>query len=180
VYLQSFFDSNGDGIGDLRGVTQKLDYLTALGVDAIWITPFYPSPMKDNGYDVRDYLGVDPRFGEMADLELLITSVHERGLKIVIDLVVNHTSSQHPWFESARSSRSSPHRDYYIWRDPNTGGGPPNNWVSHFGGPAWTFDDATRQYWLHLFLPDQPDLNWRNPRVVEVSIQGWGLNCRVA
>ncbi len=165
VYLRSFADGTGDGLGDLRGLRERLDHLEWLGVDLVWVTPFYPSPMHDHGYDVADYTGVDPRFGDLADFDALVAAVHARGLRLVIDLVPNHTSSAHPWFAAARSSRDNPYRDYYIWRDPAADGGPPNNWTSHFGGPAWTYDEATGQYWLHLFLPEQPDLNWRNPAV---------------
>lgn len=167
VYLRSFADSDGDGVGDLPGLDARLDYLTWLGVDLVWVTPFYPSPMRDHGYDVADYRGVDPAYGELADVDRLLERAHERGLRVLIDLVPNHTSSAHPWFEEARSSRSSAKRDYYIWADPGPGGGPPNNWRSHFGGPAWTYDEATGQYWCHLFLPDQPDLNWANPAVAD-------------
>ena len=167
VYLRSFADSDGDGVGDLRGVLERLDHLAWLGVDIVWVTPFFPSPMHDHGYDVADYCGVDPRFGTMADFDALVAAVHERGLRLLIDLVPNHTSSEHPWFRAARSSRDDPHRDYYVWRDPAPDGGPPNNWTSHFGGPAWTYDEASGQYWLHLFLPEQPDLNWANPAVAD-------------
>jgi alpha-glucosidase len=167
VYLPSFVDASGDGLGDLAGVRERLDYLAWLGVDIVWVTPFYPSPLRDHGYDVADYTDVDPRFGTLADVDALVGHAHELGLKVVIDLVPNHTSSDHRWFQEARSSRDNPYRDYYIWRDPAPGGGPPNNWVSHFGGPAWTYDEGTGQYWLHLFLPEQPDLNWRNPAVAD-------------
>jgi len=167
VYLRSFADSDGDGVGDLRGVLEHLDHLAWLGVDIVWVTPFFPSPMHDHGYDVADYCGVDPRFGTLADLDALVAAVHARGMRLLIDLVPNHTSSEHPWFRAARSSRDNPYRDYYVWRDPAPDGGPPNNWTSHFGGPAWTFDEATGQYWLHLFLPEQPDLNWANPAVAD-------------
>ena len=165
VYLRSFADSDGDGIGDLPGLTARLDHLADLGVDIVWVTPFYPSPMADFGYDVADHTDVDPRFGTIADLDRLVAAVHERGMRVIVDLVPNHTSDQHDWFRSARTGRDSPHRDFYIWRDPAPGGGPPNNWRSHFGGPAWTLDEASGQWWCHLFLPEQPDLNWENPEV---------------
>jgi alpha-glucosidase len=165
VYLRSFADSDGDGIGDLRGLTARLDHLAELGVDIVWVTPFYPSPMADFGYDVADYTDVDPRFGTIEDLDHLVDAVHARGMRLIIDLVPNHTSDQHEWFRSALTGPDSPHRDFYIWRDPGPDGGPPNNWRSHFGGPAWTFDEASGQWWCHLFLPEQPDLNWDNPEV---------------
>jgi alpha-glucosidase len=167
VYVPSFMDGNGDGWGDLPGVEQRLDYLHSLGVDVLWLTPFYPSPMHDHGYDVADYIDVDPRFGTLADFDRLVEKTGQLGMRVLVDLVVNHTSSEHRWFRSARASRDSPHRDYYVWRDPAPDGGPPNNWVSAFGGPAWSYDYKTQQYWLHLYLPEQPDLNWRNPQVVD-------------
>ena len=167
VYIRSFADSNGDGIGDIRGIHERLGYLAWLGVDFIWITPWYPSPMADHGYDVADYCNIDPSFGTLTDAEAMIERAHDLGLRVVIDIVPNHTSDHHAWFRAARSSRTDSMRDRYVWGDPAPDGGPPNNWVSHFGGPAWTFDDATGQYYLHLFLPEQPDLNWRNPEVVE-------------
>jgi alpha-glucosidase len=172
IYVRSFQDTNGDGIGDLPGIIERLDYLNdgtprSLGVDALWLTPINPSPMHDFGYDVSDYRAVDPRFGTLADVDRLVAEAHRRGIRILLDLVPNHTSHEHAWFKSSRASRSSPHRDWYVWRDPAPGGGPPNNWVSAFGGPAWTRDDATGQYYLHSFLPEQPDLNYRNPAVVE-------------
>lgn len=165
VYLRSFADSDGDGVGDLPGLRSRLDYLADLGVDVVWITPFYPSPQADHGYDVADYLAVDPQFGTLADLTGLADDAHQRGMRVVIDLVANHTSSRHPWFLDSRSSRQAARRNWYVWRDPAPGGGPPNNWLSYFGGPAWTFDEATGQYWMHLFLPEQPDLNWSEPAV---------------
>ena len=165
VYIRSFGDGNADGIGDLRGVADHLDHLSWLGVDVVWITPFYPSPMADYGYDVADYCGVAPVFGTLSDFDEVVERAHELGLRVVVDIVPNHTSSAHKWFEMARSDPDGPFRDYYIWRDPADDGGPPNNWMSHFGGPAWTLDDASGQYYLHLFLPEQPDLNWRNPAV---------------
>jgi alpha-glucosidase len=165
IYPRSFQDSDGDGVGDLRGILQRLDYLAWLGVDAIWISPIYPSPMKDFGYDVADYCGIHPLFGTLDDFDALLAAAHERGLKVILDFVPNHSSSEHPWFKEARSSKSSPKRDWYIWRDPAPDGGPPNNWQSQAGGPAWTLDEASGQYYYHAFLPDQPDLNWRNPEV---------------
>ena len=165
IYPRSFCDSNGDGIGDLPGILQKLDYVQGLGVDAIWLNPVYASPNVDNGYDISDYFTIQPEFGTMADFERLLGEVHRRGMRLVMDLVVNHTSSRHPWFIESRADRQSPYRDYYIWRDPAPGGGPPNNWGANFGGPAWTLDEATGQYYLHLFAPQQPDLNWENPAV---------------
>jgi alpha-glucosidase len=165
IYVRSFADSDGDGIGDLPGIRDRLPYLADLGVDIVWITPFYPSPQADHGYDVADYLGVDPAYGTLDDLDALLDDAHGLGLRVVIDLVPNHSSDQHPWFVDARTGRDAEHRDYYVWRDPAPDGGPPNNWVSHFGGPAWTYDEASGQYYMHLFLPEQPDLNWTEPRV---------------
>ena len=159
VYPRSFQDSNGDGIGDLRGIARRLDYLVELGVDAVWIAPIYPSPMADFGYDVSDYCGIDSLFGNMADFDTLLGEVHARGLRMILDFVPNHTSDQHPWFLESRSSRDDPKRDWYIWRDE------PNNWTSNFGGSAWELDEATGQYYYHSFLKEQPDLNWRNPAV---------------
>lgn len=165
VYPRSFQDSNGDGIGDLNGIRSRLDYLEWLGVDAIWISPIYPSPMADFGYDISDYRDIDRRFGTIADFDALVSAVHDRGLKLILDFVPNHSSDRHPWFQQSRSSRSNARRDWYIWRDPAPDGGPPNNWLANFGGSAWTFDPVTRQYYYHAFLPEQPDLNWRNPEV---------------
>ena len=165
VYPRSFMDSNGDGVGDLPGVISRLDYLQWLGVDAVWLSPFYPSPMADFGYDVSDYCDVHPLFGTLADFDRLVAEAHGRGLKVILDFVPNHTSDRHPWFAESRSSRDNPKRDWYIWRDPAPGGGPPNNWLSNFGGPAWRLDEATGQYYFHAFLREQPDLNWRNPEV---------------
>ncbi|GEP11562.1 alpha-amylase family glycosyl hydrolase [Methylobacterium gnaphalii] len=167
IYPRSFQDSNGDGVGDLRGITSRLDYLAWLGVDAIWISPFYPSPMADFGYDVSDYCGVDPLFGTLEDFDALVAEAHRRKLRVILDFVPNHTSIAHPWFAESRASRESAKRDWYIWRDPAPDGGPPNNWLSNFGGPAWTRDAATGQYYYHAFLSEQPDLNWRNPAVRE-------------
>jgi len=171
VYVRSFQDSDGDGVGDLRGVVRRLDYLAGLGVGAVWLTPFYPSPQRDFGYDVSDYCQVDPLFGTLADFDALVAEAHRRGLRVVVDLVANHTSSEHPWFVESRASRTGKRRSWYVWRDPAAGGGPPNNWISFFGGPAWTLDPATGQYYLHQFLPEQPDLNYRNPEVVEAVVE---------
>jgi alpha-glucosidase len=165
IYPRSFQDTNGDGVGDLEGIRRRLDYLAWLGVDAIWISPIYPSPMADFGYDVADYCGIDPLFGSLADFDRLLIDAHARGLKVILDYVPNHTSEQHPWFVQSRSSRTNAKRDWYIWRDGKADGTPPNNWLSQFGGPAWTYDAATGQYYLHSFLREQPDLNWRNPDV---------------
>ena len=165
IYPRSFQDTNGDGIGDLKGIERRLDYLASLGVDAIWISPIYPSPMADFGYDVADYCGVDSRFGTLADFDDLLAQAHARGLKVLLDFVPNHTSDRHPWFVESRSSRDNPKRDWYIWRDPAPDGGPPNNWISDFGGSAWEWDEATGQYYYHAFLKEQADLNWRNPAV---------------
>jgi alpha-glucosidase len=164
IYPRSFQDSNGDGVGDLEGLRRRLDYLAWLGVDAIWISPFYPSPMADFGYDVADYCGVDPIFGSLASFDSLVADAHARGLKVILDFVPNHSSIEHPWFRESRAG-PGPKRDWYIWRDGGASGGPPNNWLAHFGGPAWTFDPVSRQYYHHAFLPEQPDLNWRNPQV---------------
>jgi glycosidase len=165
VYPRSFQDSDGDGIGDLAGVTARLAYLAELGVDAVWLSPFYPSPMADFGYDVADYCDVDPLFGTLADFDTLVATAHGLGLRVIVDLVPNHTSNEHAWFKESRSSRTNPKRDWYIWRDGKANGERPNNWLAHFGGPMWTFDEATGQWYLHSFLPEQPDLNWRNPEV---------------
>ena len=165
VYVRSFADADGDGVGDLPGVLTRLEHLADLGVDVVWLTPFYPSPMRDHGYDVSDYTDVEPEFGTLADLDAIVAGAHRLGLRVIVDLVPNHTSSDHPWFRAARSSRDDPHRDFYVWRDGGPDGQPPNNWRAQFGGPAWTFDEVTGQWWLHLFLPEQPDLNWRNPQV---------------
>ena len=169
IYSRSFQDSDGDGVGDLKGIEQRLDYFTELGIDAIWLSPIFPSPMADFGYDVSDYTGIDPRFGTLEDFDRLLAAAHRRGLKLMLDFVPNHSSDQHPWFIESRSSRHNPKRDWYIWRDaaPDAKGQrlPPNNWISDFGGPAWEWDEATGQYYLHAFLKEQPDLNWRNRQV---------------
>ena len=163
IYPRSFQDSDGDGVGDLNGIASRLDYLADLGIDAIWISPIFPSPMADFGYDVADYTDIDPRFGTLADFDALLAKAHGLGLKLLLDFVPNHSSDQHPWFIESRASRTNPKRDWYIWRDARPDGSPPNNWISDFGGPAWEWDEATRQYYSHAFLKEQPDLNWRNP-----------------
>ncbi len=165
IYIRSFADGTGTGIGDLIGLHDRLDHLAWLGVDIVWITPFFSSPMADHGYDVADYTGVDPLFGDIEDLDRVIERCRELALRVVIDIVPNHTSMAHSWFEAALADPAGPYRDYYLWRDPADDGGPPNNWISHFGGPAWTLDEKSGQYYCHLFLPEQPDLNWRNPAV---------------
>jgi alpha-glucosidase len=165
IYVRSFADSNGDGIGDIRGVIDHLDHLERLGVDGIWLSPVTNSPNADWGYDVADYFGVHPELGSMEDLDELVATAGDRGIRVLVDLVPNHTSDQHPWFVESRSSRTSPKRSWYVWADPAVGGGPPNNWVSSFGGPAWTLDDTTGQYYLHNHLTEQPDLNWWNDEV---------------
>lgn len=171
VYPRSFQDSDGDGIGDLAGIAARLDHIAALGVDAIWLSPIFPSPMADFGYDVADYCGVDPLFGNLDAFDRLLGAVHARGLKLLLDFVPNHSSDQHPWFVESRESRHNPRRDWYIWRDPAGGSDeaprPPNNWISDFGGSAWEYDPWTRQFYLHAFLKEQPDLNWRNPDLKE-------------
>ncbi|MFQ5665651.1 MAG: alpha-amylase family glycosyl hydrolase [Candidatus Binatia bacterium] len=170
IYVRSFQDTNADGVGDLPGIIERLDYLNdgtpnSLGVDALWLTPINPSPMFDFGYDIRDYRGVDPLFGSLHDLDRLISAAHRRNIRIILDLVPNHTSQEHPWFRASRSYRTDAKRHWYIWRDPAPTGGAPNNWASAFGGAAWTLDPATGQYYLHSFLAEQPDLNYRNPAV---------------
>lgn len=166
IYPRSFQDSNGDGIGDLPGITNRLDYLAWLGIDAIWISPVYPSPMADFGYDVSDYTDIHPVFGTLEDMKTLIKQAHERNLRIILDYVPSHTSNQHPWFLESRSSLDNPKRDWYIWKKPAPDGGPPNNWLSRFdGASAWEWDPMTEQFYLHTFLKEQPDLNWRNPDV---------------
>jgi alpha-glucosidase len=167
VYPRSFQDGDGDGVGDLAGITRRVDYLEWLGVDAVWLSPVFASPHADFGYDVSDYRRVDPLFGGEADLDALRDELHARGLRLILDLVPNHSSDRHPWFVESRSSRRSPKRDWYLWADLAPGGGPPNNWLSVFGGSAWEWDEATGQYYHHAFLAEQPDLNWRNPQVQE-------------
>src|SRR5919198_758685 len=165
IYPRSFRDSNGDGIGDLAGIISKLDYLQWLGVDAIWISPIFPSPMADFGYDISDYVNIHPLFGTLADFDRLVAAAHPHQLKVILDYVPNHASDLHPWFLESRSSRHSPKRDWYIWRDPAPDGGRPNNWVSVFGGSAWEWDAGSRQYYYHAYLKEQPDLNWRHAGV---------------
>src|SRR3954453_5470496 len=162
IYPRSFQDSDNDGLGDLRGIIQRLPYLAEFGVDAIWISPIFVSPMADFGYDIADYIDIDPLFGTLEDFDELVDAAHQLGLKVILDFVPNHTSDRHAWFLESRSSRDSPKRDWYIWHDPAPGGGPPNNWLSEFGGGAWEYDAATDQYYYHAFLAAQPDLNWRN------------------
>lgn len=164
IYPRSFNDADGDGTGDLAGIRQRLDYLAWLGVDAIWIAPFYPSPMADFGYDVANYTDVDPLFGSLADFDELLAAAHDRGIRVLVDYVPNHTSDRHPWFVESRSSRDNPKRNWYVWRDPAPDGGLPNNWISMFAGPMWEWDETSSQYYLHTFLEQQPDLNWRNPK----------------
>ncbi len=166
IYPRSFKDSDGDGVGDLKGILEKLDYLVDLGINAIWISPIYPSAMADFGYDVSNYSDIHPLFGDMNDFDKLLNAAHEKGLKIILDYVPNHSSDEHPWFIESRSSRQNPKRDWYIWCDAKKDGSPPNNWDSFFGGSAWSWDEKTGQYYLHLFLDKQPDLNWKNPEVV--------------
>ncbi|WP_139492710.1 glycoside hydrolase family 13 protein [Brevibacillus dissolubilis] len=177
VYPRSFMDSNGDGIGDLRGLISKLDYIKELGIDVIWICPVYKSPNDDNGYDISDYCDIMDEFGTMADWEELLAEVHGRGMKLIMDLVANHTSDEHPWFLESRSSKDNPKRDWYIWR-PGKGGKEPSNWESIFSGSAWKYDDATDEYFLHLFSAKQPDLNWENPTVREAiyDMMKWWLD----
>jgi alpha-glucosidase len=171
VYPRSFADANGDGIGDLAGLMAHLDHLAggkdSLGVDAVWLSPIYPSPLADFGYDISDFTGVAREYGTLADLDRLVEACHARGLRLLLDLVPCHTSNEHPWFVESRSSRASPRRDWYTWADPGRDGGPPNNWISSFGGSAWELDAASGQYYLHTFYPEQPDLNWRNPEVAD-------------
>ncbi|WP_349517528.1 alpha-amylase family glycosyl hydrolase, partial [Leuconostoc mesenteroides] len=162
IYPRSFQDSNGDGVGDIPGIIERLPYLKALGVQVIWLSPIYQSPNDDNGYDISDYRKVLPEFGTMADVQEMLEVAHHLGLKIMMDLVVNHTSDEHQWFKESRKNKDNPYRNYYIWRDP-VDGHEPNNWLSDFGGSAWEFDNNTQQYYLHLFSKKQPDLNWDNP-----------------
>ena len=184
IYPRSFADASGDGIGDLQGVLSRVDYLHRLGVDVVWLSPVYRSPMDDNGYDISDYQDIDPLFGSLADLDELIKELHQRNMKLVMDLVVNHTSDEHAWFTESRSSRESPKRDWYWWRDPRPGtvpgtpGAEPTNWESYFSGPVWTWDEKTGQYYLHLFSTKQPDLNWENPEVRQAvyAMMRWWLD----
>jgi alpha-glucosidase len=165
IYPRSFRDSNGDGTGDLRGILERLDYCVCLGIDALWLGPIFPSPMADFGYDISDYTNIHPMFGSLELFDELMQAVKKRGLKLILDYVPNHTSDQHPWFQASRRSRTDPRRDWYLWHDPAPDGGPPNNWLSNFGGSAWEFDERTGQYYYHAFLKEQPDLNWRNSQV---------------
>ena len=184
IYPRSFADSDGDGIGDLHGIEARLDHLAALGVDVVWLSPIYPSPQDDAGYDISDYQDVDPTFGTLADFDRLLAAVHERGMRLIVDLVVNHTSDEHPWFAASRSSRDDPKRDWYWWRPPRDGmaagapGAEPTNWRSFFSGPVWELDPATGEYYLHLFSRKQPDLNWENPEVREAvyAMMRWWLD----
>ncbi len=177
IYPKSFNDSNSDGIGDLRGIIEKLDYLNQLGIDLIWLSPVFSSPMKDNGYDIDDYYAIAEQFGSMEDMEELIAEADKRGIGIMMDLVINHSSDQHRWFKESRKSKASPKRDYYIWKDPKADGSPPTNWRSIFGGSAWTFDEKTGQYYLHTFAKEQPDLNWENKKLRQELYQmvNWWL-----
>src|ERR687890_476134 len=184
VYPRSFADADGDGMGDLRGVIDHLDHLAGLGVDVLWLSPVYPSPQDDNGYDISDYQDIDPVFGTLADFDELLAGVHERGMKLVMDLVVNHSSDEHPWFAESRSSKDNPKRDWYWWRparegmEPGAPGAEPTNWGAAFGGSAWEFDPATGEYYLHLFSRKQPDLNWENPEVRQAvyAMMRWWLD----
>src|SRR4051812_1344208 len=184
IYPRSFADADGDGIGDLRGIVDHLDHIAGLGVDVIWLSPVYPSPQDDNGYDISDYSDIDPVFGSLSDFDELLAGVHARGLKLIMDLVVNHSSDEHPWFAESRSSKDNPKRDWYWWRPPREGmapgvpGAEPTNWGAAFGGPAWEYDPATGEYYLHLFSRKQPDLNWENPQVREAvyAMMNWWLD----
>lgn len=177
IYPRSFADSNGDGVGDLKGITAHLDYVASLGVEGVWLSPFFTSPMQDFGYDVSDYRNIDPLFGTMADFDVMLAEMHKRGLKLIIDLVLNHTSEKHPWFEESRKNRDNPKADWYVWADPRRDGTAPNNWLSVFGGSAWQFDTRRGQYYYHQFLKQQPDLNLRNPAVQDelLAIAEWWL-----
>jgi alpha-glucosidase len=167
IYPRSFMDGDGDGVGDLPGILARLDHLTWLGVDAVWLSPVHPSPMDDFGYDVSDHTDVDPVFGTLADMDRLVAAAHRRGLRVLLDWVPNHTSDRHPWFQASRSSRDDPRRDWYVWRDPRPDGGPPTNWLRYIGDSAWGWDERTGQFYYRVFLDSQPDLNWRNPQVQE-------------
>ena len=181
IYPRSFYDSNGDGLGDIRGIIEKLDYLEKLGIDVIWLSPVYESPQDDNGYDISDYRNIWSKFGTNEDMFELIDKAHEKNIKIVMDLVANHTSDEHKWFVESKKSKDNPYRDYYFWRDEK------NNWESYFSGPAWQFDETTGQYYLHLFTKKQPDLNWENPVVrneiwdmmkfwMDKGVDGWRMD----
>ncbi|MFC6093137.1 alpha-amylase family glycosyl hydrolase [Saccharothrix lopnurensis] len=191
MYPRSFADSDGDGVGDLDGLTGRLDHIAGLGADALWLSPVYSSPMRDFGYDVADHTSVDPLFGDLAGFRRLLADAHALGLRVLVDFVPNHTSDLHPWFTASRSSRADPQRKWYHWRDPAPGGGPPNNWLGTFGGPAWTLDERTGQYYLHSFLPQMPDLDWRNPEVraamadvvrfwLDLGVDGLRVDCAAA
>ena len=182
IYPRSFQDSNGDGIGDIPGITKRLPYIRELGADVIWLSPVYQSPNDDNGYDISDYQAINPEFGTMEEFDEMLQTAHSLGLKIVMDLVVNHTSDEHRWFREALKGKDNPYRDYYIWRDPKEDGSAPNNWGSCFGGSAWKYDEASGQYFLHLFSEKQPDLNWDNPKVRDevFSMMDWWLKKRAA
>jgi alpha-glucosidase len=171
IYPRSFQDGNGDGVGDLQGIVARLDYLKWLGIRAVWISPIYPSPMADFGYDISDYTNIHPLFGTLQDFDQLLKEIHARGMKLILDFVPNHTSDQHPWFIESRSSRNNPKRDWYIWKDARADGSPPNNWLAAFGGTAWEWDESTQQYYYHAFLKEQPDLNWRNPEVQKAMLE---------
>ena len=170
IYPRSFADSNGDGIGDLPGITSRLDYLVDLGIDALWLSPIYPTPDVDFGYDISDHTAIDPRFGTISDFDQLVTQAHKRGLRIILDLVLNHTSDQHKWFKEAKSSRTNAYHDWYLWQSPESKGNVPNNWQASFGGSAWEFNQDTDEYYLHLFCKEQPDVNWRNPQVRQAQL----------
>lgn len=187
IYPRSFYDTNGDGIGDLQGIIEKLDYLKELGIDCIWISPVYDSPQDDNGYDIRDYRKIDKMFGTNEDMDRLLAEAHARGIKVVMDLVVNHTSDEHFWFVESRKSKDNPYRDFYFWKDPKPDGSPPNNWGSMFSGSAWEYDEKTGQYYLHYFSKKQPDLNWENEKVrkevydlmkywMDKGVDGWRMD----
>jgi len=176
AYPRSFQDSNGDGVGDLKGITERVDYLQALGINAIWLSPIYPSPQVDFGYDISDYENVDPQYGNLVDFDQLVAEAKKRNIRIIMDMVMNHTSDKHPWFIESKSSRNNPKRDWYIWRDGKGPGIPPNNWQSAFGHSAWKFDPTTKQWYYHKFYAEQPDLNWRNPKVEKAmfdSVRFW-------
>ncbi len=164
IYPRSFADGNGDGIGDIQGMIDRLDYLLHLGIDALWLSPHYPSPYADCGYDVADYVGVAPEYGTLDEFKRFLDEAHKRGIRVILDMVLNHSSDEHAWFIESRSSRDNPKRDWYVWLD-GVNGGPPNSWCSAFGGSAWEYDPTTDQYYYHFFLKEQPDLNWRNPEV---------------
>jgi alpha-glucosidase len=169
IYPRSFMDANGDGVGDLAGITSKLDYVASLGVDAIWLSPIFTSPMKDFGYDVSDYCNIDPMFGSLADFKTLVDRSHELGLKVMIDQVISHSADVHPWFEESRQDKTNPKADWYVWADPKPDGSPPNNWLSIFGGSAWKWDSRRLQYYLHNFLESQPDFNFHHL----ICVFGW-------